>query len=657
MKCVGTFNSIPLLRTRQQFKFTPGDGDWHELDEDTNNFIGDSDLFPDDTDLFPEDTDPITSRGGGGGRVSRGFLRECGGQGRGAAGLSTEFDAAEGQGERGRGAAAEGRGPGLLLGGRALGGWGLGGRGLAGRGVVGRGLGGGGLAGRGFGAQDLGGRGLGGQGLVRRGQGLEVRGRGHARGVQELRWLGRGEVQGGDGQGGPARGAGTAPQSRSRHPTGGAPNQNLDLIDPDEYLALNANPNTKKNVAHAVKTYERVMAELAIKSGEHFESLQEAPAAQLPYLLQKFLQTAKTLTGGVFAAGTMNTLFNGICTALMNREEEPVNLKIDPRFKKVQEMLKVRCSVSASEGRGTGCNAKRPVTGAHLAAALQAGTVGRDAPRPLVTAAYLAIVMGMGCRTGAECHMIQNEDLTFGPPSKTGVPQWIELAERITKTRSGNTGDERELTPRIFPDDEFPETCWVRTVLAYQQKKTEAQLQPSLPFFLSVNQHAAHDPGAYHYWYSTRIMGVNTLLYLLTDALELAGIDCKIHKYSAISLRKSMLQSGVDCGVPDMHLSRLAGHKSLVSKKEYIRSAGPAHEASSRVIHQQMYHNVNDGYSKAMRNVMSSSRSGRQGEVWRQGEVQVWRQGEVQVWRQEEGQVWKQVREQEENWLPGQGEL
>ena len=142
---------------------------------------------------------------------------------------------------------------------------------------------------------------------------------------------------------------------------------------------------------------------------------------------------------------------------------------MDPRFKKVQEMLKVRCGVSAGEGRGAGCDAKRPVTPAHLAAALQAGTVGRGAPKPLAAAVHLSMVVGMGCRTGAECHMIQNGDLTFGPLSeKTGVPQWIELAERITKTRSGNTGDERELIPRIFPDDKFPETCWVRTVVAYQ---------------------------------------------------------------------------------------------------------------------------------------------------------------------------------------------
>ena len=90
-------------------------------------------------------------------------------------------------------------------------------------------------------------------------------------------------------------------------------------MDPDEYLALNVNANTKKNEDMAAKTYDRVMNELAMKSGEHLESLQEAPVVRLPYLLQKFLQTAKMINGEVFASGTINTLFNGISSVLKRR--------------------------------------------------------------------------------------------------------------------------------------------------------------------------------------------------------------------------------------------------------------------------------------------------------------------------------------------------
>ena len=386
----------------------------------------------------------------------------------------------------------------------------------------------------------------------------------------------------------------------------------MDLIDPDEYLELNKNGNTRKNEDMAFRQYERVMTCLSERGGETFEPLKEALAERLPYLLCKFLQAAKKSDGKVYAAGTINSIFNSMCNILSTREIEPVNVKSDVRFKKVREMLKVQTTKSAMEGRGTGCDAKRSVTKEHLGLALEAGTIGRNAPKPLSTSAYLGAVLGWGCRAGAECHMIQNDDLIFGPLSKkSGVPEWIELSERVTKTRNGNPGDERELIPRIFPDDEFPGSCYVRTVLEYQRRKTPSQRAPDAPFFLNVNPAAVKNPMQYQYWYvgtgkpGSGIMGIHMLESLLTGALEAAGVDCKLQKYSAISLRKSMLQSGVDCNVPDLHLSRLAGHKALVSKKSYINSAGVHHKTTGRVIHRQLFHGVNRGYDKEMRDVVA----------------------------------------------------
>ena len=348
-----------------------------------------------------------------------------------------------------------------------------------------------------------------------------------------------------------------------------------------------------------MKTYERVMSRLSDRGGEDFVPLKEAAIERLPHLLQKFLQTAKKPDGKVYASGTLNTLFNGICNFLCARENEPVNIKSDVRFKAVLKMLKVQTSKSAMEGRGSGCDAKRAVTNEHLSSALGAGTIGRDAPKPLVTSVYLASVLGWGCRAGAECHMIQNQDLIFGPVNeKSGVNDWIELSERVTKTRKGNPGDERELVPKIFPDDEFPDTCHVRTVLEYQRRKTPAQKAPDSPFFLNTNLAATKNPGQFQFWYvgtgkpGSGIMGIHMLEKLVMDALKAAGVDCKLEKYSAISLRKSMLQSGVDCNVPDLHLSRLAGHKALVSKKAYVNSAGLHHQTTGRVIHRQLYHGV-----------------------------------------------------------------
>eukprot|EP00092_Neocalanus_flemingeri_P065035 GFUD01079018.1.p1 GENE.GFUD01079018.1~~GFUD01079018.1.p1 ORF type:complete len:145 (+),score=36.56 GFUD01079018.1:1924-2358(+) len=81
--------------------------------------------------------------------------------------------------------------------------------------------------------------------------------------------------------------------------------------------------------------------------------------------------------------------------------------------------------------------------------------------------------------------MIEKRDLLYGPRRKDGMPEWIRLSERITKTRQGNAGEEREVEPVIYPDDEYLETCSVRTVLEYQRHKTPEQLNLGAPFFLN----------------------------------------------------------------------------------------------------------------------------------------------------------------------------
>ena len=104
----------------------------------------------------------------------------------------------------------------------------------------------------------------------------------------------------------------------SRHPT--ARHQNtkvdLDLLPPEQYLQMNKNGNSKKNEDVALKTYDRVMSVLLEKSGEVFDSLQEAPVDRLPYLLQKFLQAARKPNGDVYASGTITTNFHGLCNVV-----------------------------------------------------------------------------------------------------------------------------------------------------------------------------------------------------------------------------------------------------------------------------------------------------------------------------------------------------
>ena len=42
---------------------------------------------------------------------------------------------------------------------------------------------------------------------------------------------------------------------------------------------------------------------------------------------------------------------------------------------------------------------------------------------------------------------------------REGLPEWIELNERVTKTRRGNKNQVRDVEARIYLDDNEPSTC------------------------------------------------------------------------------------------------------------------------------------------------------------------------------------------------------
>ena len=86
----------------------------------------------------------------------------------------------------------------------------------------------------------------------------------------------------------------------------------------------------------------------------------------------------------------------------------------------------------------------------------------------------MILMTGFGCRAKEECHAVLNEDLVFGREDKEGIPDYVQLSERITKTRRGSVNDVREMEGRIYADNENKHICQVRTMMEYQSRKTIA---------------------------------------------------------------------------------------------------------------------------------------------------------------------------------------
>ena len=195
-----------------------------------------------------------------------------------------------------------------------------------------------------------------------------------------------------------------------------------------------------------------------------------------------------------------------------------------------------------------------------------------------------------GLRGVDEPHQVTNGDIVFGPKDKKNeVPEYLEVKERITKTRRGGKNKVRDMPGRAYKDDDNPEICPVRTILEYQRRKTYAQkMTADYSFLLNVKQSAKMEPEKHLFWYINGLMGHNLIRNLLKYSLEAAGVDIKKQKISTSSTRKNVVQAGADSNVPSYVLSKMVGQKNLDSKLEYLKNKENTHKVASLSINRQI---------------------------------------------------------------------
>lgn len=173
-----------------------------------------------------------------------------------------------------------------------------------------------------------------------------------------------------------------------------------------------------------------------------------------------------------------------------------------------------------------------------------------------------------------------------GPPSTADprVPEFIQLSERITKTRRGKKNDGRPLPAKTFADHENKDTCPVRILLFYEAKKTAHQARPDGPFMLTVGPRAEREPEKNLWWYLDGPMGKHMIGEMLKEGVAATGEDTSHLKITARSARKTMAQAAADSICSPEFTSKVMGHKNLDSKLHYLKIKDPAHQATSLAI-------------------------------------------------------------------------
>lgn len=167
--------------------------------------------------------------------------------------------------------------------------------------------------------------------------------------------------------------------------------------DMDEYLVEAQNPNTRRAMEHSVKQYNDVMKSLKSQTGgQQYKPLDETDIAVLPANLCRYFAVLVSKDGSVYNATSLKQFYNRLATWILKKRN--VNIKQDPRFSEVLDVVKKRCGDSIKAGKRPGVNASRAVPEHLTQEAVKQGKFSRDTPRTLIRAVVYHLMTSCGTR-------------------------------------------------------------------------------------------------------------------------------------------------------------------------------------------------------------------------------------------------------------------
>ena len=199
-----------------------------------------------------------------------------------------------------------------------------------------------------------------------------------------------------------------------------------------EYLEKTQPVNSKRSLKTAVAALESVILELHPSEDR---SLIELPKETLAQYLEEFFQCVVKADGTVYNASTLGTYFNSLARFLM--EKKQIDIKKDPLFGLVGKVLARRQVECASEGDIPGKNAAKAIPKEVLAEVIAKGKIGFDDPRALTANVVKSFQAGFGTRNREEMYSIQNGDIDIGPLKMNGIPEYLELSDKLRRQEGG----------------------------------------------------------------------------------------------------------------------------------------------------------------------------------------------------------------------------
>jgi hypothetical protein len=153
--------------------------------------------------------------------------------------------------------------------------------------------------------------------------------------------------------------------------------------------------------------------------------------------------------------------------------------------------------------------------------------------------------------------------------------QYLELQERQTKTRTGETLDVRKIPPRIWQTNEDRDP--VTTYNLYAARRPQNFSNATDPFYLAPKTSAIKTDQ----WFLRQRIGQKKLATLMKSMSSAAGVDRRLTNHSA---RKHLVQKLRDSGAKPTDIMQISGHKNVQSILNYSDMSLTNQKACSKIL-------------------------------------------------------------------------
>ena len=357
---------------------------------------------------------------------------------------------------------------------------------------------------------------------------------------------------------------------------GNKPQPGLSACTVDSKIERLKQKNWNKNTTHSTNTWVRRSESWYSQQPRQQAKLEEIPVQELDRVLQEFYCHIRKQNGDEYEPDSLRTMLAALDRHLSGCGCSYSIIK-DREFKESRLVLNGKAIQLRENGKGKKSKKADPLTAEEEEILWNTGVLGGNNPKSLNHTVFYIISQHFGTRGRQEHHQIRVEHLRFVCNAQTGVTEFIEWEEGLTKTQQGGlVKQQRRLKQKVFATGDS--RCPVQFIQKLISKRP-APLKTSGPLYLQPLKHPCE-----HQWYSVQPVGINQVDKYMKDMAAMAKLDTTNKNFTNHSIRKTTVCKLQKAGISNDKIAAITGHMNEQSLRDYASADLDDHRKLSNVL-------------------------------------------------------------------------